>query len=339
MPPAMALPAASDPGLGSLTSRDTQARLPRATRVKNKAPAPVQIAAEHLLREARELRGLEHSRAPARKIADAEELAERRLMERKFFEHSVASAGASVSAWAKYAQWEERQGDLARARSVFERALAASAPASRDPLLWAKYAEFEMRTGCVGHARNVWDRAVALLPRADQVWRKYVQMEKTLGAVANARQVFDRWMAWRPGAAAWWSYAGFELRYGGVDRARTVYERFVAEYPRADAFMRYAGFEEKRGKVDRARQVYERAVDLLADDEEESGTLLVAFGEFEEEFHEVERARAIYKYALDRVPNRRAEQIHGKLLALEKQFGDPKGIKELIRLEESVGDK
>ncbi|TKW21655.1 hypothetical protein SEVIR_4G134000v4 [Setaria viridis] len=361
----MALPAASDPGLGSLTSRDTGTRLPRATRVKNKGPAPVQITAEHLLREARELRGSEHPRAPARKIADAEELAERRLMERKFFEHSVGRAGASASAWAKYAQWEERQGDLARARSVFERALAASASASRDHSLWVKYAELEMRRGCVGDARNVWDRAVALLPRADQVWRKYVHMEETLGEVANARQVFDRWMAWWPGATAWCSYARFELRYGEVGRARAVYERFVAEYPRADAFMRYAGFEEKRGELERARRVFERAADVLADDEEEAGTLLVAFGEFEEEFREVERARAIYQYALDRVPKRRAEQIYGKLLAWEKQFGDPKGIEdaivarrrlecqddvrknplnynslfELIRLEESVGDK
>jgi crooked neck len=77
-------------------------------------------------------------------------------------------------------------------------------------------------------------------------------------------------------------------------------------------------------------RLYESAVDVLADGEEESGMLLVAFGKFEEEFHEVERAHAIYKYALDKVPKRRAEQIHEKLLALEKQFGDPKGIEDAI---------
>ncbi|CAN6163889.1 unnamed protein product [Urochloa humidicola] len=358
----MALAAAE--GIEALTRRDTDARLPRARRVRNMAPAPVQITAEHLLREARELREPDHPRAPAQSIADADELAERRLMKRKFFEHAVGRACASASDWAKYAQWEEQNGDLARARSVFERALAAAASA-RDHKLWAKYAEFEMRNRCVSHARNVWDRAAALLPRADLVWLGYVRMEETLGAVANARQVFDRWMAWRPGTAAWCLYAKFELRHREVGRARAVYERFVAEHPSAAAFMRYAGFEEKRGEVERARRVYERAADVLADDVEELGTLLVAFAEFEEEFREVERARVICKYALDRVSEGRAEVLHGKLLALEKHFGDSKGIEDaivakrrlecqdvvrknplnydswfdLIRLEESVGDK
>ncbi|OEL16938.1 Crooked neck-like protein 1 [Dichanthelium oligosanthes] len=154
-------------------------------------------------------------------------------------------------------------------------------------------------------------------------------MEETLGAVANARQVFDRWMAWRPGAPGWTSYVKFELRYGEVGRARAVFERFVAEHPRADAFLRYAGFEEKSGEMERARRVYERAADVLADDEEEAGTLFVAFAEFEE-CGEVERARAIRKYALDRVPKGRTEELHRKLLALEKQFGDRKGIEDAI---------
>uniref|UniRef100_A0A0A9C0D1 Uncharacterized protein n=1 Tax=Arundo donax TaxID=35708 RepID=A0A0A9C0D1_ARUDO len=50
---------ASDPSLGLLT----EARLPRATRVKNKAPAPIQITAEQILREARDRR---EPRIPAR---------------------------------------------------------------------------------------------------------------------------------------------------------------------------------------------------------------------------------------------------------------------------------
>ncbi|OEL16937.1 hypothetical protein BAE44_0022042 [Dichanthelium oligosanthes] len=110
--------AVSDPGLGSLTSRDKEMRLPRATRVKNKAPAPVQITAEQIIRESRERREPEHPRAPAREIADEDEFAERRLLERKFCEYAVSRAGASASQWVKYAQWEERQGDLARVRSV-----------------------------------------------------------------------------------------------------------------------------------------------------------------------------------------------------------------------------
>ncbi|CAL4900808.1 unnamed protein product [Urochloa decumbens] len=353
-------PSASDPSLGFLTKRDTEVKLPRATRVKNKTPAPIQITAEQILREARERQEPE-IRPPKQKITDSNELSEYRLRKRKEFEDVIRRVRWSVSAWVKYARWEEQQRDFARARSVYERALDV---AHRDHTLWLKYAEFEMRNRFVNHARNVWDRAVSLLPRVDQLWYKYIHMEELLGAVANARQVFERWMAWRPDTAGWNSYIKFELRYGEVERARAIYERFVAEHPRPDTFIRYAKFEMKRGEVERARRVYERAADLLADDED-AEVLFVAFAEFEERCREVERARAIYKYALDRVPKGRAEELYRKFLAFEKQFGDREGIEDAIvgkrrfqyedevrknplnydswfdyiRLEESVGNK
>uniref|UniRef100_A0A0D9WQS8 Pre-mRNA-splicing factor Syf1/CRNKL1-like C-terminal HAT-repeats domain-containing protein n=1 Tax=Leersia perrieri TaxID=77586 RepID=A0A0D9WQS8_9ORYZ len=318
-------PSASDPSLGFLTKRDTEVKLPRATRVKNKTPAGVQITAEQILREARERQEPE-IRPPKQKITDSIELSEYRLRRRKEFEDVIRRVRWNVNAWVKYAKWEEQQQDFARARSVYERALDV---AHRDHTLWLKYAEFEMRNRFVNHARNVWDRAVSLLPRVDQLWYKYIHMEELLGAVANARQVFERWMAWRPDTAGWNSYIKFELRYGEVERARAIYERFVAEHPRPDTFIRYAKFEMKRGEVERARRVYERAAELLGDDED-AEVLFVAFAEFEERCREVERARAIYKYALDRVPKGRAEELYRKFLAFEKQFGDREGIEDAI---------
>jgi|UniRef100_A0A804P946 crooked neck len=288
-------------------------------------PAPIQITAEQILREARERQEPE-IRPPKQKITDPQELSEYRLRKRKEFEDVIRRVRWSVSAWVKYARWEEQQLDFARARSVYERTLDV---AHRDHTLWLKYAEFEMRNRFVNHARNVWDRAVSLLPRVDQLWYKYIHMEELLGAVANARQVFERWMSWRPDTAGWNSYIKFELRYGEVERARAIYERFVAEHPRPDTFIRYAKFEMKRGEVERARRVYERAADLLADDED-AEVLFVAFAEFEERCREVERARAIYKYALDRVPKGRAEELYRKFLAFEKQFGDREGIEDAI---------
>ncbi|KAL5200141.1 hypothetical protein ABZP36_021344 [Zizania latifolia] len=353
-------PSASDSSLGFLTKRDTEVKLPRATRVKNKTPASVQITAEQILREARERQEPE-IRPPKQKITDSIELSEYRLRRRKEFEDVIRRVRWNVNAWVKYAKWEEQQQDFTRARSVYERALDV---AHRDHTLWLKYAEFEMRNRFINHARNVWDRAVSLLPRVDQLWYKYIHMEELLGAVANARQVFERWMAWRPDTAGWNSYIKFELRYGEVERARAIYERFVAEHPWPDTFIRYAKFEMKRGEVERARRVYERAADLLADDED-AEVLFVAFAEFEERCREVERARAIYKYSLDRVPKGRAEELYRKFLAFEKQFGDREGIEDAIvgkrrfqyedevrknplnydswfdyiRLEESVGNK
>lgn len=111
--------------------------------------------------------------------------------------------------------------------------------------------------------------------------------------------------------------------------------------------------------------MYERAADVVADDDEDVEALFVAFAEFEKGCGEVERARAIYKFALDRVPKGRTDELYRRLLAFEKQSGDHEGIEdaivgkrriqyedevrknplnydswfELIRLEESTGDK
>ncbi|KAI3687458.1 hypothetical protein L1987_81154 [Smallanthus sonchifolius] len=349
-----------DPSLGYLTRKETEVKLPRPTRVKNKTPAPIQITAEQILREARERQEAE-IRPPKQKITDPTELADYRLRKRKEFEDLIRRVRWNKSVWVKYAKWEESQKDFNRARSVWERALDVD---YRDHTMWLKYADVEMKNKFINHARNVWDRAVTLLPRVDQLWYKYIHMEEMLGNVAGARQIFERWMSWEPDQQAWLSYIKFELRYNEIERARAIYERFVQCIPKVGAWIRYAKFEMKNGEIGRARNCYERAVDKLADDEE-AENLFVAFAEFEEKCKETERARCIYKFALDHIPKGRAEDLYRKFVAFEKQYGDREGIEDAIvgkrrfqyeeevrknplnydswfdyiRLEESVGNK
>ncbi|KAF4375938.1 hypothetical protein F8388_010075, partial [Cannabis sativa] len=314
-----------DPSLGYLTRKDTEVKLPRPTRVKNKTPAPVQITAEQILREARERQEAE-IRPPKQKITDSTELADYRLRKRKEFEDLIRRVRWNTSVWIKYAQWEESQKDFNRARSVWERALEVD---YRNHTLWLKYAEVEMKNKFINHARNVWDRAVMLLPRVDQLWYKYIHMEEILGNVAGARQIFERWMEWMPDQQGWLSYIKFELRYNEVERARAIFERFVRCHPKVSSWIRFAKFEMKNGEVGRARQVYEKAVEILADDEE-AEQLFVAFAEFEEKCKEAERARCIYKFALDHIPKGRAEDLYRKFVAFEKQHGDREGIEDAI---------
>ncbi|XP_031125811.1 crooked neck-like protein 1 [Ipomoea triloba] len=315
----------SDPNLGYLTRKETEVKLPRPTRVKNKTPAPIQITAEQILRESRERQEAE-IRPPKQKITDSSELADYRLQKRKEFEDQIRRVRWNKGVWVKYARWEESQKDFNRARSVWERALEIF---YREPTIWLNYAEVEMKNKFINHARNVWDRAVTLLPRVDQLWYKYIHMEEMLGNVAGARQVFERWMDWQPDQQGWLSYIKFELRYNEVDRAREIFERFVRCHPKVSAWIRYAKFEMKNGEVSRARSCYERAVDKLADDEE-AEQLFVSFAEFEEMCKEAERARCIYKFALDHIPKGRAEDLYKKYVAFEKQYGDKDGIEDAI---------
>ncbi|KAJ4929395.1 hypothetical protein JOQ06_005003 [Pogonophryne albipinna] len=301
-------------------------RIPKVAKVKNKAPAEVQITAEQLLREAKE-RELELLPPPPKqKITDEEELNDYKLRKRKGFEDNIRKNRTVISNWIKYAQWEESLKEVQRARSIYERALDVD---HRNITLWLKYAEMEMKSRQVNHARNIWDRAITILPRVNQFWYKYTYMEEMLGNVAGCRQAFERWMEWEPDEQAWHSFINFELRYKEVDKGRSIYERFVLVHPEVKNWIKYARFEEKHGYIAHSRKVYERSVDFFGEDYVNEH-LFVAFAKFEEAQKEFERVRVIYKYALDRIPKQQAQELFKFYTMFEKKFGDRRGIEDVI---------
>ncbi|WCJ19059.1 Pre-mRNA-splicing factor CLF1 [Euphorbia peplus] len=337
----------ADPSLGYLTRKETEVKLPCPRRVKKKTAAPVQITAEQILRERHEA----EIRPPNQKITDSTELADYRLRKRKEFENLIGRVGWNISVWINYAQWEESQKDLTRARSVWERALELH---YRNHTLWLKYAEFEMKNKFINHARIVWDRAVTLLPRVDQLWYKYIHMEEMLGNVAGARHVFERWMAWEPDL----SYIKFELRYN-------EFERFVHCHPKVSACIRYAKFEMKNGGIEdaivgkrrfqyedqvrknplnydgwfdyirleesvgnkaRIREVYQRAIANLPPAEEKRYWqryiyLWINYALYEElDAQDVERTRDVYRECFNLIPHKKFSFAKIWLLAAQYEI-------------------
>ena len=304
-----------------------RARLPKPTRVKNKAPAPTQITAEQILREAREQQESEGgAKVPKQNITDPEELAEYRLAKRKEFEDVLRRNRTAIGVWVKYAKWEESQRDFPRARSVYERALDIE---YQNHSLWLKYAEMEMRHKQVNHARNIWDRATALLPRVDQFWYKYAFMEEMLGNISGARLVFERWLEWMPDDNAFLAYIKMESRYDEYDRCRHVFNRYVETHQSVRAWIRYGKFEEKAGEIGKARAVFEQAMETLGEDANDE-VFFMAFAKFEERCKEWERARVIYKYALDNIPKAECQELYKTFVSFEKQHGDREGIEDVI---------
>ncbi|XP_055540940.1 protein crooked neck [Wyeomyia smithii] len=301
-------------------------KMPKVAKVKNKAPAEIQITAEQLLREAKE-RDLEILPPPPKqKISDAAELADYQQRKRKTFEDNLRKNRMVVSNWIKYAQWEESQKEIQRARSIWERAIDND---HRNITIWLKYAEMEMKNRQVNHARNLWDRAVTVLPRVNQFWYKYTYMEEMLENVAGARQVFERWMEWQPEEQAWQTYINFELRYKEIDRARQIYERFVMVHPEIKNWIKFARFEEAHGFIHGARSVYERAIEFFGDDNTDE-RLFIAFARFEEGQKEHDRVRVIYKYALEHLPKDRTGELYKAYTIHEKKYGDRSGIEDVI---------
>ncbi|KAI0301283.1 pre-mRNA-splicing factor CLF1 [Russula brevipes] len=292
----------------------------RVPRVKNRAPAAIQITAEQLLREAQE-RQESQFRAPRQRVEDFEELHEYRGRKRKEFEERIRRTRGSIKEWLQYASWEASQNEFARARSVFERALDVD---PRSVPLWLTYTETELKSRNVQHARNLFDRAVTLLPRVDQLWYKYVYLEELLQNIAGARQVFERWMAWEPVDKAWQAYIKLESRYNELDRASAIHERWVAVRPDPRVWVKWGKFEEERGKVDKARDVFQTALEFFGDEEEQVDKAQAVFGSFakmETRLKEYERARVIYKFALERLPRSKSVNLYAAYTKFEKQHG------------------
>ncbi|ORX40972.1 Pre-mRNA-splicing factor CLF1 [Kockovaella imperatae] len=305
-----------------MSGRDARDRAPR---VKNRAPAAVQITSEQLLREAQE-RAEAPVKAPRQRIQDLEELTEFQGRKRNEFEGRIRYSRDNIRAWIKYAQWEASQNEFERSRSVFERALDID-PRSVD--LWVKYTDMELRARNINHARNLYDRAVTLLPRVDTLWYKYVYLEELLLNIAGARQIFERWMQWEPNDKAWQSYIKLEERYNELERASAIFERWIACRPIPKNWVTWSKFEEERGVPDKAREVFQTALEFFGDEEEQvekAQAVFAAFARMETRLKEYERARVIYKFALARLPRSKSASLYSAYTKFEKQHGDRAGV-------------
>ncbi|KAA0174275.1 hypothetical protein FNF27_04287 [Cafeteria roenbergensis] len=298
-----------------------------AGKVRNRAPADVQITAEQLVYDANQ-RMLEKPQQPAVRevITDPEELAQYRSKRRKELEDSIRSHRYNVQLYLTYAKFEEEQKEFDRARSVLERGLDVD---YKDTRMWNRYVTMELRNKFVNRARNVLDRVVTLLPRHNQFWYKYAWLEEAVGNLNNARGVFERWMRWEPEDKAWITYIKFEVRAGETDRARAIYERFLAARPTQDGYLRYAKWEERHDQLALARRVYERALDELHADERDDA-LFTAFAEFEARCGEMERARAIFKLAMSALPPALTRDVQTRFVQFEKQHGGREGIESAM---------
>ena len=302
--------------------------MPSVPQVKNRAPAPIQITAEQLLREAKERRLEDVGKAPNQFITDKEELLEYQRSKRQDFENQLRRQRHLSGIWCKYGLWEASQKAFENSRSVFERALDVD---HRDQTIWFKYVEMELKYKFVNHARNLLDRAVAIHPRVDKFWYKYTFIEEMIGAIEQARQVFERWMKWEPDDMAWGAYIKFEMRQGNIQRSRGIYERYTFIHPTSRAYLKYAKWEESLNEKQLARQIYERALVELHPDEGTS-KILINFARFEERCKEFDRCRVIYQYSLDHssLTEEEKNELNQELIGFEKRHGNRKNVDDAI---------
>lgn len=204
------------------SKKDTEVRLPRATKVKNKQPADKQITAEQLLREAKEIQLEDGFKAPKTIINDPEELAEYRLKKRKEFEDLARRVGRfNLTVWVKV-RTQHAQHVLpgsamhtAWLRVQLQEQLSqncGTTAAWRD-LMFAAKACIRGR-GCANPiAMNRSGRSTMLLP---------LQKSSLLRRSNHTAALTPCTACWLPSA---WQYATWEEQQKDFRRARSVWER------------------------------------------------------------------------------------------------------------------
>jgi len=299
--------------------------LMRAPKIKNKAPAPVQVTAEQILRDA-QIHQIIDVKAPQQRIMDEEELDDYKYKKRREFEEIVRRQKHHMNIWIKYALWEESLQEFRRARSIFERAIDID---YKNVSLWLKYVEMEIRHKFINHARNIWERAIYYLPRVDQFWYKYAYMEEMLGNYNKTRAIFERWMTWNPEENAWLAFLKFEERMGETDKCREVMYRYIESHPRLSTYLKVCKFEEKNRNKLAARELFERTLEDLGEEAMKEDYFLF-FAKFEIRQKEIDRARQIFRYGLENLPKDKAYKLYEAYVNFEKQHGDKDEIDDLI---------
>ncbi|KAH0929475.1 hypothetical protein HID58_015202, partial [Brassica napus] len=304
----------SDRTLGYMTRKDTEVKLPRPTRVKNKTPAPVQITAEQILREARERQEAE-IRPPKQKITDSTELSDYRLRRRKEFEDKIRRARWNIQVWMKYAQ------------NVWDRAVTLL---PRVDQLWYKYIHMEEILGNIAGARQIFERWMQWSPD-QQGWLSFIKFELRYNEIERARSIYERFVLCHPKVSAYIRFAKFEMKGGEVARARHVYERAtekLADDEEAETlFVAFAEFEERCKEPERARFIYKFALDHIPKGRAED--LYKKFVAFEKQYGDREGIE-------DAIVGKRRFQYEDEVrknpLNYDSWF-------DYVRLEETVGNK
>lgn len=140
---------------------------------------------------------------------------------------------STVGAWMKYAKFETKNREIARARCVCERAAEKVAEEEDVEQLFVAFAEFEEQCKEIERARWIYKFALDHIPkgRAEDLYRRFLVFEKQYGdkegiedaIVGKRRFQYEDEVRNNPlNYDAWFDYVRLEESTGNKERIREV---------------------------------------------------------------------------------------------------------------------
>ncbi|KAJ4835122.1 hypothetical protein Tsubulata_020181 [Turnera subulata] len=228
------------------------------------------------------------------------------------------------SLWVQYAEAELRNKFVSHARNVWDRAVTLLPGVDQ---LWYKYIHMEEKVGNVAGARRVFERWMSWRPE-EQAWLSYIEFELRYDEVARARGVYERFMECHPQFVTLekekGEEEGIEKNDAVAEKKRFQYEDEVRKNPlNYDVWFDYIWLEESEGNISRIRDIYRRAIANVPPSEEKRYWqryiyLWINYALYEElDAGDVERARGVYKECLNQIPHKKFSFAKIWILAAE----------------------
>ncbi|KAM9095554.1 LOW QUALITY PROTEIN: crooked neck-like protein 1 [Sarcophilus harrisii] len=177
---------------------------------------------------------------------------------------------------------EMRNRQVNHARNIWDRAVQIL---PRVNLLWHKYTYMEERLGNVAGARQVFERWLQWQPD-EQAWHSYISFELRYREVDRAEGLYQRFVLVHPEVKNWIKYAPHQEKQGTFAHARKVYERagdyFGEERMDECLYVAFAKSEENRKEFERARVIYRYALHRIP--KQAAQELLRNYSIFEKKF-------------------------------------------------------
>lgn len=226
------------------------------------------------------------------------------------YEEDVRKNPSNYDTWFDYVRLEETNGDVDKARDVYERAIAHVPPASekrywrRYIYLWINYALFEeLEAHDPERTREVFRECLKLVPHKSfsfsKIWVMAANFEIRQKRLDAARKILGLAIGLAPKEKIFKTYIEMEMQLGNIDRCRTLYEKALENAPHnCTSWVKFAELERSLGETDRARAVFELAIAQPLLDMPEQ--LWKAYIDFEIAEGERELTRKLYERLLDR---------------------------------------
>jgi tetratricopeptide (TPR) repeat protein len=207
-----------------------------------------------------------------------------------------ATGGDSAYIWQAWATLEEREGDVAKARQLYDAAVAAD---KTHAAAWHGWAVLEKKQGNFQRARDLLIKGSRLVPASKAnpyLFQELGVMAMERGRVAEAREHFregTRTEAGARSAVLWQAWAMLETREpDGGEQARKLFQKGLAVDPENKyVYLSWAVYEARCGYVDRARSLLRKGCKLNPGDP----PLLQALARLEAKEGNLEAARALFE--------------------------------------------